>query len=47
VEEYFKAGFTKIYVQSTSPNEREFIEEFGSKVLPHFKNIEGQVVKTS
>ena len=47
IEEYFKAGFTKVYVQSTSPNEIEFIEEFGSKVLPHFKNIEGQVVKAS
>jgi coenzyme F420-dependent glucose-6-phosphate dehydrogenase len=38
IEEYFKAGFTKIYVQSTSPNELEFIEEFGNKVLPHFEN---------
>jgi len=40
IDEYFKAGFTKIYIQSTSPNEGEFIEQFGSKVLPHFKNIE-------
>jgi coenzyme F420-dependent glucose-6-phosphate dehydrogenase len=38
IEEYLKAGFTKIYVQSTSPNELEFIEEFGNKVLPHFQN---------
>ena len=38
IEEYFKAGFTKIYVQGTSPNELEFIEEFGNKVLPHFDN---------
>jgi coenzyme F420-dependent glucose-6-phosphate dehydrogenase len=37
IEEYFKAGFTKIYVQSTSPNELEFIEEFGNNVLPHFR----------
>jgi len=36
IEEYFKAGFTKIYVQSTSPDESKFIEEFGNKVLPHF-----------
>jgi len=37
IEEYFKAGFTRIYVQSTSPNELEFIEEFSKKVLPHFE----------
>jgi coenzyme F420-dependent glucose-6-phosphate dehydrogenase len=42
IEEYFKAGFTKIYVQSTSPNELEFIEEFGNKVLPHFEKKEGR-----
>jgi len=36
IEEYFKAGFTKIYVQSTSPDESKFIVEFGNKVLPHF-----------
>jgi coenzyme F420-dependent glucose-6-phosphate dehydrogenase len=40
IEEYFKSGFTKVYVQSTSPNESEFIEEFGNKVLPHFENME-------
>jgi len=39
IEEYFKAGFTKIYVQSTSPKELEFIKEFGNKVLPHFDNM--------
>ena len=44
IEEYFKAGFTKIFVQSTSPCEEEFIEEFGNKVLPHFKYVEGQIV---
>ncbi|MDQ5868309.1 MAG: hypothetical protein M3530_01125, partial [Thermoproteota archaeon] len=37
IEEYFKAGFTRIYVQSTSPNELEFIQEFSKKVLPHFE----------
>jgi coenzyme F420-dependent glucose-6-phosphate dehydrogenase len=42
IEEYFKAGFTKIYVQSTSPNETEFIDEFSKKVLPHFENNKGK-----
>lgn len=38
IEEYFKAGFTRIYVQSTSPNELEFIEEFSKKVLSYFES---------
>jgi coenzyme F420-dependent glucose-6-phosphate dehydrogenase len=38
IEEYFKVGFTKVYVHSTSPNEMEFIQQFGKKVLPYFKN---------
>jgi coenzyme F420-dependent glucose-6-phosphate dehydrogenase len=42
IEEYFKAGFTKIYVQSTSPNEAEFIDEFSKKVLPLFENNKGK-----
>jgi coenzyme F420-dependent glucose-6-phosphate dehydrogenase len=37
IEEYFKVGFTKVYIHSTSPNEIEFIREFGKKVLPYFK----------
>jgi coenzyme F420-dependent glucose-6-phosphate dehydrogenase len=37
IEEYLKVGFTKVYVHSTSPNEIEFIREFGKKVLPYFK----------
>lgn len=37
IEEYFKVGFTKVYVHSTSPNEMEFIQEFGKKVLPYFE----------
>jgi coenzyme F420-dependent glucose-6-phosphate dehydrogenase len=37
IEEYFKIGFTKVYVHSTSPNEIEFIREFGKKVLPCFQ----------
>ncbi len=38
IEEYFKAVFTRIYVQSTSPNELEFIEEFSKKVLSYFES---------
>lgn len=38
IEEYFKAGFTRIYVQSTSPNELEFIEEFSKKVISYFES---------
>jgi coenzyme F420-dependent glucose-6-phosphate dehydrogenase len=37
IEEYFKVGFTKVYVHSTSPNEIEFIQEFGKKVMPYFQ----------
>ena len=37
IEEYFKVGFTKVYVHSTSPNEIEFLQEFGKKVLPYFQ----------
>jgi len=37
IEEYFHAGFTKVYVQSTSPDEIDFIQEFGNKVLPYFE----------
>jgi coenzyme F420-dependent glucose-6-phosphate dehydrogenase len=40
IEEYFKVGFTKVYVHSTSPNEVEFIREFGKKVLPYFKELQ-------
>jgi hypothetical protein len=38
IEEYFKAGFTKIHVQSTCPNELEFIEEFNKKVISYFES---------
>jgi hypothetical protein len=38
IEEYFNAGFTRIYVQSTSPIELEFIEEFSKKVLSYFES---------
>jgi coenzyme F420-dependent glucose-6-phosphate dehydrogenase len=38
IEDYFKAGFTRIYIHSTSPNEIKFIKEFCSKVLPYFND---------
>jgi len=37
IDRYFKAGFTKVYVHSSSPDEHQFIREFTSKVLPHYK----------
>lgn len=36
IEEYYKTGFTQVFVHSSSPNETEFIKEFCKKVLPHF-----------
>ena len=36
IEEYFKAGFTRVYIHSTSPNEIEFVLTFSKRVLPHF-----------
>ena len=33
IEEYFKAGFTRVYIHSTSPSEIEFIRTFSRKVL--------------
>ena len=37
LEEYFKSGFTQIYLHSTSPDEIDFVKQFCKKVLPHFK----------
>ncbi len=36
IEEYFKMGFTRIYIPSSSPNEIKFIQEFSKKVLTYF-----------
>jgi hypothetical protein len=38
LEEYFKVGFTQVYLHSTSPNELEFVQKFCSKVLPYFND---------
>jgi coenzyme F420-dependent glucose-6-phosphate dehydrogenase len=36
IEEYFQAGYTGVYVHSTSPDEIKFVHEFSKKVLPYF-----------
>ena len=38
IEEYFKVGFTQVYLHSTSPNELEFVQKFCNKVLPYFND---------
>jgi coenzyme F420-dependent glucose-6-phosphate dehydrogenase len=38
IEDHFKAGFTRVYMHSTSPNEIKFIRDFCAKVLPYFKD---------
>jgi len=35
IEDYFKAGFTRVYIHSTSPEEIKFIKLFCNKVLPY------------
>ena len=37
IEEYFKAGFTKVVHTEYSPSEMEFIKEFGNSILPYFE----------
>jgi coenzyme F420-dependent glucose-6-phosphate dehydrogenase len=36
LEKYFNAGFTRVYIHSTSPEEIKFIQTFCKKVLPYF-----------
>jgi coenzyme F420-dependent glucose-6-phosphate dehydrogenase len=36
IEQLLGAGFTKVYVHSSSPDELRFIRAFTSRVLPHF-----------
>jgi coenzyme F420-dependent glucose-6-phosphate dehydrogenase len=38
IEKYFQAGFTQLFVHSTSPDEIEFIRLFTKKVLPYFQD---------
>ena len=37
IEDHFKAGFTRVYIHSTSPEEMEFIKLFCNKVLPYLR----------
>jgi len=37
LERYFSAGFTRVYVHSSSPDELGFVRAFASRVLPHFQ----------
>ena len=39
IEEYFKVGYTRVYVHSTSPNEIEFIQAFCDKILTYFNDM--------
>jgi coenzyme F420-dependent glucose-6-phosphate dehydrogenase len=36
LEKYFNAGFTRVYIHSTSPEEIKFIQTFCKKVMPYF-----------
>jgi coenzyme F420-dependent glucose-6-phosphate dehydrogenase len=48
IEDYLRAGFTRVYIHSTSPDEVKFIQMFGEKVMPHFNvEMEGGKVFTS
>ena len=38
LEEYFKAGYTRLYPHSTSPDEIKFIQDFCANVLPYFND---------
>ena len=38
LEEYFKAGYTRLYPHSTSPDEIKFIQDFCAKILPYFND---------
>jgi coenzyme F420-dependent glucose-6-phosphate dehydrogenase len=40
IEQYFNAGFTRVHIHSTSPDEIKFIQMFSKKVMPHFNNTE-------
>lgn len=38
IEDYFSAGFTKVYVHSSSPNELEFVRAFSKNILRYFRD---------
>jgi coenzyme F420-dependent glucose-6-phosphate dehydrogenase len=37
IQEYFKVGFTRVYIHSTSPDEIEFIRQFRKRVMPNLE----------
>ena len=41
VERYIRLGFTNIHVQSSSPDESQFIRMFGKTVLPYLRDTYG------
>ncbi|HEX2230670.1 MAG TPA: LLM class flavin-dependent oxidoreductase, partial [Nitrososphaeraceae archaeon] len=45
IEEYFRVGFTRVYIHSTSPDEIKFIQMFSKRVMPHL-NIASNTEKT-
>lgn len=46
IEEYFRVGFTRVYIHSTSPDEIKFIQMFSKRVMPHL-NIASNTEKTN
>jgi hypothetical protein len=46
MEQYFKAGFTRVYVHNTSPDKIKFIQMFSKKGMPHF-NDESRKTETA
>ena len=42
IERYIKLGFTNIHLQSSSPDETDFVRTFGKKVLPYFRDTYGK-----
>src|SRR3954452_4060893 len=45
LEEYFNAGFTQIYLHSTSPDEMDFVQKFCTTVLPYLKDKNNKIQK--
>ena len=42
IERYIKLGFRNIHLQSSSPDESNFVRTFGRKVLPYFTDTYGK-----
>ncbi|MBO3803893.1 MAG: TIGR03557 family F420-dependent LLM class oxidoreductase [Candidatus Brockarchaeota archaeon] len=42
IEEHIKLGFTRIQLNSSSPDEKKFIARYGKEVLPYFKEEYGE-----